>query len=53
MSLPAITFADDTDNISICVPIFTSSNWQSLLVILRFFLLIGVLCYIAYKLTHN
>jgi len=53
-SVAAVTFANGTDNISIYVPIFASSNWQSLLVILGvFFLLVGVLCYIAHKLTHN
>ncbi|MBS9389484.1 MAG: cadmium resistance transporter [Dolichospermum sp. WA123] len=33
-SVAAVTFANGTDNISIYVPIFASSNWQSLLVIL-------------------
>ncbi|MFM6135980.1 MAG: transporter, partial [Sphaerospermopsis kisseleviana] len=29
-------------------------NWQSLLLILGvFFLSVGLLCYVAYKLTHN
>ncbi|MBE9249100.1 cadmium resistance transporter [Dolichospermum sp. LEGE 00240] len=53
-SVAAVTFANGTDNISIYVPIFASSNWQSLLVILGvFFSLVGVLCYVAHKLTHN
>lgn len=53
-SVAAVTFANGTDNISIYVPIFASSNWQSLLVILGiFFSLVGVLCYVAYKSTHN
>ena len=53
-SVAAVTFANGTDNISIYVPIFASSNWQSLLVILGvFFSLVGLLCYIAHKLTHN
>ncbi|WP_413173012.1 cadmium resistance transporter [Anabaena azotica] len=53
-SVAAITFANGTDNISIYVPIFASSSWQSLLVILGvFFLLVGVLCYVANRLTHN
>ncbi|QYX33802.1 cadmium resistance transporter [Sphaerospermopsis torques-reginae] len=53
-SVAAITFANGTDNISIYVPIFASSNWQSLLLILVvFFLSVGLLCYVAYKLTHN
>ncbi|MBD2628295.1 cadmium resistance transporter [Trichormus variabilis] len=53
-TVAAVTFANGTDNISIYVPIFASSSWQSLLIILGvFFLLVGVLCYMAYKLTHN
>jgi cadmium resistance transport/sequestration family protein len=53
-SVAAVTFTNGTDNISIYVPIFASSNWQSLLVILGvFFSLVGVLCYVAHKLTHD
>jgi cadmium resistance transport/sequestration family protein len=53
-SVAAVTFANGTDNISIYVPIFASSNWQNLLVIVSvFFLLVGVLCYVAHRLTHN
>ncbi|BAY62264.1 cadmium resistance transporter [Calothrix brevissima NIES-22] len=53
-SVAAVTFANGTDNISIYVPLFASSNPESLLVILTvFFLLVGCLCYTAYKLTHN
>lgn len=53
-SVAAVTFANGTDNISIYFPLFASSNWESLLVILAvFFLLVGCLCYVAYRLTHN
>jgi cadmium resistance transport/sequestration family protein len=53
-TVAAITFANGTDNISIYVPIFASSNWHNLLVILGvFFMLVGVLCYVAYTLTRN
>lgn len=53
-TVAAITFANGTDNISIYVPIFANSNWQNLLVILSvFFMLVGVLCYMAYILTRN
>jgi cadmium resistance transport/sequestration family protein len=53
-SVAAVTVANGTDNISIYVPLFASSTTESLLVILGvFFLLVGVLCYTAYKLTHN
>ena len=50
--MAAVTIANGTDNISIYVPLFASSTWQSLLIILGvFFILVGVLCYAAYKLT--
>ncbi|HLO86763.1 MAG TPA: cadmium resistance transporter [Nostocaceae cyanobacterium] len=53
-SVAAVTFANGSDNISIYVPMFASSTWESLLIILAvFFLMVGVLCYVAYKLTHN
>lgn len=53
-SVAAITVANGTDNISIYVPLFASSNYGSLLVILSvFFLSVGILCYSAYKLTHQ
>lgn len=53
-SVAAVTFANGTDNISIYFPLFASSSGESLLVILAvFFLLVGCLCYVAYKLTHN
>ncbi|MBD2678259.1 MULTISPECIES: cadmium resistance transporter [Nostoc] len=53
-SVAAVTFANGTDNISIYVPLFASSTWESLLIILGvFFMLVGFLCYVAYKLTHN
>jgi cadmium resistance transport/sequestration family protein len=50
----AITFANGGDNISIYVPLFANSNWSSLLVIIgEFWLLVGIWCYVAYKLTEN
>ncbi|MFN6537151.1 MAG: cadmium resistance transporter [Nostoc sp. EkiNYC01] len=53
-SVAAVTFANGTDNISIYVPLFASSTWESLLIILGvFFMLVGFLCLVAYKLTHN
>ncbi len=49
----AVTIANGSDNIGIYVPLFASSNWQSLLVILGiFFTLVGVWCYAAYRLTN-
>ena len=48
----AITFANGGDNIGIYMPLFASSSWQNLAVILgEFFLLVGVWCYTAYQLT--
>lgn len=53
-SVAAITVANGSDNISIYVPLFASSTWESLLIILGvFFTLVGLLCYIAYILTHQ
>ena len=48
----AVTVANGGDNIGIYVPLFASSNLPSLEVILSvFFLLVGVWCYVAYRLT--
>ena len=53
-SVAAVTFANGTDNISIYLPLFASSSLESLLVILGvFFTLVGLLCFTAYKLTHQ
>ncbi|MBD2775947.1 cadmium resistance transporter [Iningainema tapete] len=53
-SVAVVTFANGSDNISIYVPLFASSTWESLVVILGvFFTLVGVLCFVAYKLTHQ
>ncbi len=50
----AVTIANGGDNIGIYLPLFASSNLPSLLVILTVFLvLIGVWCYIAYRLTRQ
>ena len=48
----AITFANGGDNIGIYVPLFANSSWEGLLIIIgEFFLLVGVWCYAAYRLT--
>jgi cadmium resistance transport/sequestration family protein len=53
-SVAAVTVANGSDNIGIYVPLFASSSIESLLGILSiFFLLVGVWCYTAYKLTHQ
>ncbi|MBW4536032.1 MAG: cadmium resistance transporter [Pleurocapsa minor HA4230-MV1] len=50
----AVTFANGGDNIGIYVPLFANSTWSSLLVIVgEFFLLVGIWCYAAYKLTKT
>lgn len=49
----AVTFANGGDNIGIYVPLFASSNWASLGVILTVFLvMIAIWCWIAYWLTN-
>ncbi len=51
-SVAAITIANGSDNISIYMPLFASTNFSSLLVIISvFLLLVGVWCYMTYKLT--
>lgn len=53
-NVAAVTIANGGDNIGIYVPLFASSNLSSLLIILMvFFVLIGVWCYIAYRLTRQ
>jgi cadmium resistance transport/sequestration family protein len=48
----AITFANGGDNIGIYVPLFASTTWESLVVILAvFFSMVGVWCYTAYRLA--
>ncbi|MBD2435620.1 cadmium resistance transporter [Nostoc sp. FACHB-110] len=50
----AVTIANGGDNISVYIPLFASSNLRSFLLIISvFFLLLGVLCYVTYKLTHQ
>ncbi len=53
-SVAAVTMANGSDNIGIYVPLFASSSFESLVEILGiFFVLVGVWCYAAYKLTHQ
>jgi cadmium resistance transport/sequestration family protein len=50
----AVTFANGGDNIGIYVPLFASSNLAELAIIcLTFLVLIGVWCYVAYRLTRH
>lgn len=51
-TVAAVTVANGSDNIGVYMPLFASSELESLLVILGvFFLLVGVWCYAAYNLT--
>jgi cadmium resistance transport/sequestration family protein len=52
-SVAAVTFANGGDNVGIYAPLFASSNWEDLLVILGiFFALVGVWCFTAFQLTR-
>lgn len=52
-SVAAVTFANGGDNVGIYVPLFASTTWESLLVILSvFFSMVGVWCYTAYRLIQ-
>ncbi|BAY43204.1 cadmium resistance transporter [Scytonema sp. HK-05] len=51
-SVTAITIANGSDNVGIYMPLFANTVLSELLVIIGvFMLLVGVWCYIAYKLT--
>jgi cadmium resistance transport/sequestration family protein len=53
-SVAAVTIANGSDNISVYVPLFASSNLETFVVVIGiFFLLLGLWCYAAYKLTNN
>lgn len=53
-SVAAVTLANGGDNIGIYVPLFASCDLPMLLLILTvFFVLIGVWCYIAYRLAQS
>ena len=52
--MAVVTVANGSDNISVYLPLFASSDLGHFLIILVvFFLLIGIWCYTAYKLTHQ
>jgi cadmium resistance transport/sequestration family protein len=52
-SVAAVTVANGSDNISIYMPMFATNQWDNLLVILVvFFVMVGVWCYTAYHLTR-
>jgi len=53
-TVAAVTIANGGDNVSVYIPLFASSNLTSFWIIIGvFFLLLGVLCYIAYRLTNQ
>ncbi|MBD2360601.1 cadmium resistance transporter [Anabaena minutissima FACHB-250] len=50
----AITIANGSDNISVYIPLFASSNTVDFIIITGlFFILIAIWCYLAYKLTYQ
>jgi cadmium resistance transport/sequestration family protein len=53
-SVAAITIANGSDNISVYIPLFASSNLNSfLIIVVSFFILIAVWCYLAYRLAYQ
>ncbi|MBW4426544.1 MAG: cadmium resistance transporter [Nostoc desertorum CM1-VF14] len=53
-SVAAITIANGSDNISVYIPLFASSNLNNfLIIIVSFFILIAVWCYLAYRLAYQ
>ncbi len=53
-SVAAVTIANGGDNIGIYVPLFASSDFARLAVILgSFFILVGVWCYLAYQTARH
>ncbi|BAZ32656.1 cadmium resistance transporter [Cylindrospermum sp. NIES-4074] len=53
-SVAAVTVANGSDNISIYVPLFASSDLESvLIIIIVFFLLLAIWCYAAYQLSNQ
>lgn len=54
LTVAAITMANGGDNLGIYIPLFANSNLQSLLIILSVFMtLLGIWCYVAYRLTYR
>jgi cadmium resistance transport/sequestration family protein len=52
-SVAAVTFANGGDNIGIYIPLFASCTMERLVIILgTFFVLVGIWCYAAYRLTR-
>ncbi len=53
-NVAAITIANGSDNISVYIPLFASSNTANFIIIIGvFFVLIAIWCYLAYKLTYQ
>ncbi|MBD2136553.1 cadmium resistance transporter [Anabaena sp. FACHB-1237] len=53
-TVAVITIANGSDNISIYIPLFSSTNLENFLIIITiFFLLLASWCYLGYKLTHQ
>jgi cadmium resistance transport/sequestration family protein len=50
----ALTIANGSDNISVYIPLFASSNIINFIIIMAiFFILVGIWCYVAYKFTYQ
>ena len=53
-TVAAITVANGSDDISIYIPLFSSTQLENFLIIIGlFFLLLAIWCYAAYQLTHQ
>ncbi|WP_414752616.1 cadmium resistance transporter [Anabaena sp. CCY 9910] len=53
-NVAAITIANGSDNISVYMPLFASSNVVNFIIIIGvFFILIAIWCYVAYKFTYQ
>jgi cadmium resistance transport/sequestration family protein len=53
-NVAAITIANGSDNISVYIPLFASSNTANFIIIIGvFFILVAIWCYLAYKFTYQ
>ncbi|BAY24759.1 cadmium resistance transporter [Calothrix sp. NIES-2100] len=53
-TVASLTVANGSDNISVYVPLFANNNLENFIVIIVvFFLLLGIWCYATYQLTHQ
>jgi cadmium resistance transport/sequestration family protein len=53
-NVATLTIANGSDNVSVYTPLFVSSNTINfIIIIVIFFILIGIWCYVAYKFTYQ